>query len=232
MGMKFSFLRNSDKFLEMKHLSLAVLSLLLLTSRSVKGSKSPTCDLCIQIVTAIDDFITDATTEQEIIDFVEELCATLGWPLDDLCDSLVESYIPAIIDGLVSDNLNPGDVCKAIGMCDEDETTMHPDETTTWWEGACTGGDHCCDGQCGVGEGACDWDSDCAGSLLCGSDNCVGLTFDGGDDCCYEGPKCHGEDDCCEGQCGEGEGDCDWDSDCAGFLVCGSGNCSGPGFED
>ena len=47
-----------------------------------------------------------------------------------------------------------------------------------------------------------------------------------------EGPKCHGEDDCCEGQCGEGEGDCDWDSDCAGFLVCGSANCVGQGFED
>ena len=78
----------------------------------------------------------------------------------------------------------------------------------------------------------------------------VGLTFDGNDDCCYvsnkflvggcffvlplcqAGPQCHGADDCCDGQCGEGEGDCDWDSDCYGFLVCGSANCVGQGFEE
>ena len=48
---------------------------------------------------------------------------------------MVESYIPSIIDGLVNDNLNPGDVCRAIGMCEEDETTNKPDKTTTWWEG-------------------------------------------------------------------------------------------------
>eukprot|EP00091_Calanus_sinicus_P009142 TRINITY_DN21553_c0_g1_i1.p1 TRINITY_DN21553_c0_g1~~TRINITY_DN21553_c0_g1_i1.p1 ORF type:complete len:231 (-),score=49.77 TRINITY_DN21553_c0_g1_i1:147-839(-) len=211
--------------------SIFILSLLI-GSQAQPSPRSPGCDLCVQIVTAIDDFITDASTEQDIIDFVEGLCATLGWPLDSLCESMVESYIPEIIDGLVSGNLNPGDVCRSIGMCEADETTHLPDHTTTWWEGACTGGDDCCNGECGVGEGDCDDNDDCAGNLLCGDNNCIGLTFEGSDDCCYEGPHCHGADDCCDGQCGEGEGDCDWDSDCAGFLVCGSANCVGQGFDD
>ena len=130
--------------------------------------------------------------------------------MDDLCKSIVESYIPDIIDGLVSNNLNPVEVCKLIGMCENGESTHLPDHTTTWWDGgnlhkirlfdalmcnvyspilfsfsACTGGDSCCDGQCGIGEGDCDSNSDCAGNLLCGSNNCIGLTFDGNDDCCY-----------------------------------------------
>ena len=67
--------------------------------------------------------------------YLLKLCATLGWPLDELCESLVESYIPQIIDGLVSGNLNPGDVCRSIGLCEADETTHLPDHTTTWWEG-------------------------------------------------------------------------------------------------
>ena len=50
---------------------------------------------------------------------------------------------------------------------------------------ACTGGDDCCNGECGVGEGDCDHNDDCAGNLLCGSNNCIGLTFEGSDDCCY-----------------------------------------------
>ena len=36
-----------------------------------------------------------------------------------------------------------------------------------------------------------------------------------------------GGDSCCTGSkpCGEGEGDCDYDSECAGNLVCGLDNC-------
>ena len=50
---------------------------------------------------------------------------------------------------------------------------------------ACTGGDDCCNGECGVGEVDCDDNDDFAGNLLCGSNNCIGLTFEGSDDCCY-----------------------------------------------
>ena len=52
------------------HVFALILSVTLVVE-SKADPKSPGCDLCIQIVTAIDDFITDASTEQDIIDFVE-----------------------------------------------------------------------------------------------------------------------------------------------------------------
>ena len=53
----------------------------------------------------------------------------------------------------------------------------------------CTGGDGCCgnnDHWCGPNEGDCDSDSDCWGSMRCGSNNCPkGGGFTKDDDCCY-----------------------------------------------
>ena len=48
---------------------------------------------------------------------------------------MLESYIPSIIDGLVDGNLNPGDVCESIGMCEASESTHPQEHTTTWWDG-------------------------------------------------------------------------------------------------
>merc|ERR1712072_3811 len=79
-----------------------------------------TCSICIDVVTDIDNFITSDTTEQQIVEFVEQICAALGAILPDLvatCNALVESQLPAIIDGLVNDNLNPQEVCNAIAAC-------------------------------------------------------------------------------------------------------------------
>ena len=58
--------------------------------------------------------------------------------------------------------------------------------------GDCLGGDSCCNSAnpCKEGEGDCDNDSQCAGTLVCGTDNCrrgplghIGR-FDENDDCC------------------------------------------------
>merc|ERR1712027_21728 len=79
-----------------------------------------TCSICVDVVTDLDNFITSDTTEQQIIDFVEQICSALGAILPDLvatCNALVESQLPAIIDGLVNDNLNPQEVCNSIGAC-------------------------------------------------------------------------------------------------------------------
>ena len=55
-----------------------------------------------------------------------------------------------------------------------------------------SGGWSCCTttNQCGIGEGDCDTDSQCSGSLKCGTDNC-GSNFPKGFDCCYnQGKDC------------------------------------------
>ena len=48
--------------------------------------------------------------------------------------------------------------------------------------------------ECGEGEGDCSLDSDCSGSLVCGTDNCLaqfsksGERWGPGDDCCTRWP--------------------------------------------
>merc|ERR1712036_117111 len=79
-----------------------------------------TCAICIDLVTDIDEFLTSDTTEQQIVQFVEQLCKALGTILPDFeatCNALVESQLPAIIDGLVNDNLNPQQICTNIAAC-------------------------------------------------------------------------------------------------------------------
>ena len=49
-----------------------------------------------------------------------QLCRALGAiasELEQLCDTLVESNLPDIIDGLVEENLSPNEVCANIGAC-------------------------------------------------------------------------------------------------------------------
>merc|ERR1711937_1131863 len=70
--------------------------------------------------TDLDEFITSDTTEQQIVEFVEQLCSAIGQlspSLEGSCKALVESQLPAIIDGLVNNNLNPQEVCTAIAAC-------------------------------------------------------------------------------------------------------------------
>ena len=49
---------------------------------------------------------------------VPQVCDLLSALVPEaICKSLIESQIPAIIDGLVNDNLNPQEVCVAIAAC-------------------------------------------------------------------------------------------------------------------
>merc|ERR1739845_268660 len=102
--------------------ALFLLSALVASSQAVPKSRNElTCSICIDIITDLDNFITSDTTEDQIVQFFKELCHTLGSLLgasiEEQCNALMESQLPAIIDGLVNDNLNPQQVCNSIGMC-------------------------------------------------------------------------------------------------------------------
>merc|ERR1719275_138083 len=95
-----------------------LLSALVASSLAVpKNRNELTCSICIDL----DNFITSDTTEDQIVQFFKELCHTLGGLLgasiEEQCNALMETQLPAIIDGLVNDNLNPQQVCDSIGMC-------------------------------------------------------------------------------------------------------------------
>merc|ERR1712165_12379 len=100
-----------------------VFSLLVILGLSQAANKQPRdllCDICIDVVTDLDEWITSDSEMADIINFVEGLCRALGsiaHELELLCDTLVESNLPDIINGLVNDNLNPSEVCSNIGAC-------------------------------------------------------------------------------------------------------------------
>merc|ERR1712106_667656 len=76
---------------------------------------------CVDIITDLDEFLTSDTTEEEILNFVKEICHALGSLIPGFkatCNFLIESQLPAIIDGLVADNLDPTEVCtNVMGAC-------------------------------------------------------------------------------------------------------------------
>merc|ERR1711962_629121 len=86
-----------------------------------KSRNDLTCSICLDIITDLDNFITSDTTEDQIVAFAKEICHTLGSllgaSLEAQCNALMEAQLPAIIDGLVNDNLNPQQVCTNIAAC-------------------------------------------------------------------------------------------------------------------
>merc|ERR1712192_386597 len=107
---------------KMMKVAFFLLSALVASSIAVPKSRNGlTCSICIDIITDLDNFITSDTTEDQIVQFFKELCHTLGGLLgasiEEQCNALMESQLPAIIDGLVNDNLNPQQVCDSISMC-------------------------------------------------------------------------------------------------------------------
>ena len=84
------------------------------------------CDICVDVVTDLDEWLTSDATMDEILKFVEGLCHALGAidpTLETLCVSLIEAQLPEIINGLVEDNLDPAEVCSSIGACEAPAST-------------------------------------------------------------------------------------------------------------
>ena len=98
------------------------------------------CTVCIDIVTDIDSWLTSDTTEDQIVEwmfglcevtshFFEEQCYNddiytpqklgdiLSPDLVQVCEVVLGAELPNIIDNIVNNNLNPREVCQAIGSC-------------------------------------------------------------------------------------------------------------------
>eukprot|EP00091_Calanus_sinicus_P019413 TRINITY_DN4874_c0_g1_i4.p2 TRINITY_DN4874_c0_g1~~TRINITY_DN4874_c0_g1_i4.p2 ORF type:complete len:106 (+),score=28.58 TRINITY_DN4874_c0_g1_i4:201-518(+) len=101
---------------------LILLSAFVLAASALPQTRNElTCDICMDIMTDLDNFITSESTEQEIVDFVKQICSTLGAIIpgfEDTCNLLVGSQLPAIIEGFVNDNMDPTTVCTDLfGAC-------------------------------------------------------------------------------------------------------------------
>merc|ERR1712223_1730520 len=87
-----------------------------------KTKNELTCTICVDVITDIDNFITDTTTEDQIVQFFQEICHTMGTlmgseTLEAECNAMFENNLPQIIDALVNKNLDPLTVCTNIMAC-------------------------------------------------------------------------------------------------------------------
>ena len=74
------------------------------------------CDLCKNVVQYIETLLKDQTVEEEISQLVEKLCDTFPSPYKNICESLVEQYLPVIIK-FIEEGLEVVDICNTIGLC-------------------------------------------------------------------------------------------------------------------
>merc|ERR1711994_468605 len=127
----------SSKMLSLLFSSLLISSSLALVqplSRDQPEPKDLLCDICIDVITDLDQWLTSDSTEDQIVEWIEQVCDLLSALVPEaICKSLIESQIPAIIDGLVNDNLNPQELCGSIGACTDAPTPAPstPAPTTT-----------------------------------------------------------------------------------------------------
>merc|ERR1711909_180390 len=93
--------------LNMKSLLLVFSCLVVACLSLPRDSNDLTCSICVDVVTDIDQFITEDTTIQQIMDFAKQLCAAL----ETECNRIMDEQLPAIIDNLVNEQLDPQAVC-------------------------------------------------------------------------------------------------------------------------
>jgi len=90
---------------------------------------SADCDLCITVVGAVEDFVLAGDTIDEIVNKTQQFCTTLG-ALQPLCESMIERYLPEIIENIIENNLDPFAICKILKICTDDDTTPSIPTTT------------------------------------------------------------------------------------------------------
>merc|ERR1712029_1193160 len=78
------------------------------------------CDICLDIVTDFDEWLTSDATEQQIADWIDNAFKIIGEVLNypdlvQMCEVALGAQIPNIIDDIVNNNLNPQQICDKLG---------------------------------------------------------------------------------------------------------------------
>ena len=78
---------------------LLISSLLLIPAPSVRADhQEADCTLCVAIVGAIEEFILNGDTMDDILNNIEGICSSFG-ALQGLCEAFLENNLPGIIEG-------------------------------------------------------------------------------------------------------------------------------------
>merc|ERR1711890_228394 len=91
-----------------------------MTYKQALKAKSIQCDICTFIVTEIDHILVTDEVTDALIQQVEVLCTSLDNVFagaGEVCNAIVETYLPQIINNLVNNQLSPAKVCQALTLC-------------------------------------------------------------------------------------------------------------------
>ena len=95
-----------------------------LASLPVSQANDAECDLCLTVVEAVEDFLDNGDTIDQILEQINVICESLGL-FESLCKGFIEDKINEIINNIVEGN-PPLGVCQNLGFCSDVTTTTPP----------------------------------------------------------------------------------------------------------
>ena len=88
------------------------------------------CELCVELVTAVEDWVEAGDTMEDIIEQGVAWCsAHVTGVMNSVCDRIIEQFLPDIVEGIFSGVLDPCGICHTIGLCEQEScapTTLPP----------------------------------------------------------------------------------------------------------
>jgi saposin len=84
---------------------------------STTAPESLVCDICKQLVERILQMLLEGQIEEQIIEKLNQLCDEYVAPYSELCKSILDSSVDAIIK-YCEEGLNEDEICAKIGFCD------------------------------------------------------------------------------------------------------------------
>jgi cathepsin B len=87
----------------------------LCTSVQLKDNDTK-CSLCNLVVGEVENLLASKIVEEKIETILDDLCDHLAGSMSGICENLVNTYLPAIIQ-FVEDKYPASDICSKIGFC-------------------------------------------------------------------------------------------------------------------
>jgi len=93
------------------------------------GASETNCRLCVELVEAVEVWVQADAEMDFIVEEAIKICTGVGLP-HALCETIIEAWLPGIIEGIVVNNLSPCSLCFNLGVCDTAEDNCAPGPTT------------------------------------------------------------------------------------------------------
>ncbi|GAM27540.1 hypothetical protein SAMD00019534_107160 [Acytostelium subglobosum LB1] len=92
---------------------------------SVKGTEKISCDLCEVGATLLKGYLERNASVEEVVKGATDICIALKIELPDVCEGIMFAYAPIVYGVVLSNDINPEDLCSKLRFCKTKETIMN-----------------------------------------------------------------------------------------------------------